>query len=122
MIGATLPRLLVGAEELRIKKSYQNKGLREFLVSDIDHFDNSENPESFLLTSEKQRIIWEELQTLRPKKSDHAVPGVPTHSISAENDTIRRRKTILQLTKMFSSFASRSFTSFGFLGESVSVA
>ncbi|CAF4351236.1 unnamed protein product, partial [Adineta steineri] len=41
LIGATLHRLLIGAEELRIKKPYKQKTLREFLVSDIDHFDNS---------------------------------------------------------------------------------
>lgn len=98
LISATLPRLLLGAEELRLKKSYKDKGLREFLMSDHD---DSEDPASLLLTSEKQRIIWEELQNLRPKKNDHAVPGVPIHSISAENDTIRRlieRRT----TKMMS--------------------
>ena len=41
VIGATLHRLLAGAEELQIKKWDKNKGLTEFLVSDIDHFDNS---------------------------------------------------------------------------------
>jgi hypothetical protein len=41
LIGATPHRLLVGAEELQIKKSYKNKALREFIISDIDHFDNS---------------------------------------------------------------------------------
>ena len=41
LIGASLHRLLVGAEELRIKKPYGTKGLREFLISDIDHFNNS---------------------------------------------------------------------------------
>jgi hypothetical protein len=41
VIGATLHRLLAGAEELRIKKWYIDKGLTEFLVSDIDHFENS---------------------------------------------------------------------------------
>jgi hypothetical protein len=50
----------------------------------------SDDPASLLLTSEKQRIIWEELQNLRPKKNDHAVPGVPIQAISSENDTIRR--------------------------------
>lgn len=41
MIGATISRLLIGAEELRIKKRYKNKGLTEFLISDIDRFENS---------------------------------------------------------------------------------
>ncbi len=42
MVGATLHRLLVGAEELRIQKKLKNnRGLAEFLVSDIDQFENS---------------------------------------------------------------------------------
>ncbi|CAF1374451.1 unnamed protein product [Adineta steineri] len=88
LIGATLHRLLIGAEELRIKKPYKQKTLREFLVSDIDHFDNSENPTNFLLKSEKQRIIWEEIQVIRPLEQEHFVPGFPTKAITPENDTI----------------------------------
>ncbi|CAF1291293.1 unnamed protein product [Adineta steineri] len=88
LIGATLHRLLIGAEELRIKKPYKQKTLREFLVSDIDHFDNSENPTNFLLKSEKQRIIWEEMQVIRPLEHEHFVPGFPTKAITPENDTI----------------------------------
>ncbi|CAF1198507.1 unnamed protein product [Rotaria sordida] len=88
LIGATLSRLLIGAEELRIKKRYKNKGLTEFLVSDTDHFENSENPENLLLKSEKQRIIWEEIQNLHPMIHEHTVPGVPTKSFSSKNDTI----------------------------------
>ncbi|CAF2102384.1 unnamed protein product [Rotaria magnacalcarata] len=88
VIGAKLSRLLIGAEELRIKKRYKNKGLTEFLISDIDRFENSENPENFLLQSEKQRIIWEEIQTLHPMSNEHSVPGVPTKMISPKNDTL----------------------------------
>ncbi|CAF1211313.1 unnamed protein product [Adineta ricciae] len=88
LIGATLHRLLVGAEELRMKKPYKNKALREFLISDINHFDNSQNHDSFLLKSEKQRIIWEEIQILRPAKDENFVPGVPTKAITHENDTV----------------------------------
>jgi hypothetical protein len=108
IIGATLDRLLAGAEKLRIKKLDKDKNSREFLVSQIDQFDSSgrldrrmnrpmnsflyrlDNPAQILLTSEKQRIIWEELQNLRPMRTEHAVPGVPIHSISPEHDTIRR--------------------------------
>ncbi|CAF3881681.1 unnamed protein product [Rotaria sp. Silwood2] len=88
LIGATLSRLLIGAEELRIKKKYKNKGLTEFLISDIDRFEGSENPENLLLKSEKQRIIWEEIQNLHSMIHEHTVPGVPTKSISPKNDTI----------------------------------
>lgn len=48
-----------------------------------------ENPEDFLLKSEKQRIIWEEIQTLRPMDGEHVLPGVPTKLISPKSDTIR---------------------------------
>ena len=41
-----------------------------------------------LLKSEKQRIIWEEIQNLHPMKNEHAVPGVPTKSFEPENDTM----------------------------------
>ncbi|UJR16383.1 hypothetical protein I4U23_003286 [Adineta vaga] len=88
VIGATLERLLVGAEELRIQKWDTTKGLTEFLVADIEHFQNSENPGDILLKSEKQRIVFEEIQNLRPMKNEHAVPGVPTKSFSPENDTM----------------------------------
>ncbi|CAF1634206.1 unnamed protein product [Adineta ricciae] len=89
VIGATDHRLLVGAEELRIQKWDTTKGgLTDFLVADIEHFQNSENPGDILLKSEKQRIIFEEIQNLRPMKSEHVVPGVPTKSLSSEQDTI----------------------------------
>ena len=51
-------------------------------------FTKLENPGDILLKSEKQRIIFEEIQNLRPMKSEHAVPGVPTKSLSSEHDTI----------------------------------
>ena len=41
VVGAKLSRLLIGAEELRMKKRYKNKRLTEFLISDIDRFENS---------------------------------------------------------------------------------
>ena len=41
------------------------------------------------MKSEKQRIIWEEVQNLRPMEDEHAVPGVPTKTIEPNNDTIR---------------------------------
>ena len=48
-----------------------------------------DNLDSFLLKSEKQRILWEEIQNLRPMEQEHAVPGAPTKSITPNNDTIR---------------------------------
>jgi hypothetical protein len=42
-----------------------------------------------LLKSEKQRIIWDEIENLHPRKDEHAVPGVPIKSFVPENDTIR---------------------------------
>ncbi len=52
-----------------------------------------ENPEDVLFKSEKQRIIWEEIQNLRPTKNERSVPGVQTKSGTiAENDTIRMLK------------------------------
>jgi hypothetical protein len=47
-----------------------------------------ENPENILLTSEKQRIIWEEIQNLHPMKHERVVPGVATKSFTSENDTV----------------------------------
>ncbi|CAF0803540.1 unnamed protein product [Rotaria sordida] len=109
LIGATLDRLLLGAEELRIKKPYKNDTLHEFLISDIHNFKNSgtninfclfffvlkttyfnllENLDNFLLKSEKQVIIWDEIQNVRPMQHEHTVPGVPTKSITPNNDTI----------------------------------
>ncbi len=49
-----------------------------------------ENPEDILFKSEKQRIIWEEIQNLRPTKNEHTVPGLQTKLAAiAEHDTIR---------------------------------
>jgi len=46
-----------------------------------------------LFKSEKQRIIWEEIQNLRPTKNEHTVPGVQSKSAAiAEHDTIRLLK------------------------------
>lgn len=88
LIGASLQRLLAGAEELRIKKPSKNRVLREFLVSDLNGFDNSENLNNFLSKAEKQRIIWEEMQNLRPMDDEHTVPGVPSKGITPSHDTI----------------------------------
>ncbi|CAM4753214.1 unnamed protein product [Rotaria magnacalcarata] len=88
LIGATLDRLLLGAEELRIKKPYKNDTSREFLISDIDNFDKSENLDSFLLKSEKQLIVWEEIQNIRPMQHERTIPGVPTKLIESNHDTI----------------------------------
>ncbi|CAF3286759.1 unnamed protein product [Rotaria sp. Silwood2] len=88
LIGATLNRLLLGAEELRIKKPYKNDTLREFLISDIDNFDHSGSPDSFLLKSEKQLVIWDEIQNVRPMQHEHTIPGVPTKSVTPTSDTI----------------------------------
>lgn len=41
LIGATIDRLLIGAEEFRIKKWHKEKELQEFLVSDKENFENS---------------------------------------------------------------------------------
>jgi len=47
-----------------------------------------ENPKTFLLKSEKQRIIWEEIQNVRPTEYEHYVPGV-SHKTISPDDTIR---------------------------------
>jgi len=88
LIGATRERLFEGAENLKLKKWDKKKGLRDFLIADIEQFENSENPSDILFKSEKQRIIWDVLQNLSPKKNEHAVPGVPTKFFSPENDAL----------------------------------
>ena len=60
-----------------------------FFLFRIKYFYLLENPKNFLLKSEKQRIIWEEIQSLRPMEHEHAIPGAPTKCITPENDTIR---------------------------------
>lgn len=56
-----------------------------------------ENPKDFLLKSEKQRIVWEEIQIVRPMEDEHAVPGARTKSITPNNDTVRRCKKVIKL-------------------------
>ncbi|CAF0826099.1 unnamed protein product [Didymodactylos carnosus] len=87
-VGALTDRLLEGGEELQIKKRYKDGTLREFLVADIKNFENGDDPDNFLSMSTKQRIIWEELQNLRPEPHEHAVPGAPMKSIDQNDDTI----------------------------------
>ncbi|CAF1064866.1 unnamed protein product [Adineta steineri] len=88
VIGGTLDRLLAGAEEIRIQKWYKNKGLTDFIVADIEHFENSENPSNILYKSEKQRIIYEEIQNLHPARHETTVPGIRKKTFVPENDTI----------------------------------
>lgn len=65
-IGATNIRLLVGAEEMEIVKKDRYNNVREFVFSEIDKFIlPGTDVHSLLSTSEKQRIILDQLMKLQ---------------------------------------------------------
>ena len=70
-VGASIERLLRGAQDLCLKKAYKSSDsnglrcIREFLVDDIKNFENSHDLDALLTQSERLRIIEHELDTLK---------------------------------------------------------
>lgn len=64
-IGASTQRFLRGAEEISLKKKYKNHTIRDFLVEDLNNFENCDNLDEFLTQSECLKIIEHEIKKLK---------------------------------------------------------
>uniref|UniRef100_A0A2C9KZJ4 Uncharacterized protein n=1 Tax=Biomphalaria glabrata TaxID=6526 RepID=A0A2C9KZJ4_BIOGL len=80
-IGATLDRLLIGAEEMKIPKIYKDGSLRELCLSDITQFEKSDNLLDFLTSAEKQKVIIKGIENIRATEDDHYIPGYPKYTL-----------------------------------------
>ncbi|XP_076358158.1 anoctamin-10-like [Tachypleus tridentatus] len=82
-ISATDTRLLETAELMEIKKADKNGLLREFTLQDMDLFlHKGMNSSDLLTTSEKQRIIFHELENIRAvdKQFLFGYPGIKLYA------------------------------------------
>ncbi|XP_005096666.1 anoctamin-10 isoform X2 [Aplysia californica] len=89
-IGATTERLLIGAEEMKIQKTYRDGSLRDISLTDLDNFNNSEDLDRFLTTAEKQRVILKGMESLRASEEETFIPGYPKNSLYPGKSIIKK--------------------------------
>ncbi|CAH1779721.1 unnamed protein product [Owenia fusiformis] len=91
-------RMLLLAELMEIRKVYADGTLREFLREDRDNFKDSDgtasapydDPDTFLTTSEKQRIILHELESVHSTDPEPKIPGCPKLTLYPYESIVRR--------------------------------
>nr|XP_055066503.1 anoctamin-10 isoform X1 [Misgurnus anguillicaudatus]XP_055066504.1 anoctamin-10 isoform X1 [Misgurnus anguillicaudatus] len=90
LVGSTLQRLLVGAEEVGMFKEFQDGTMRGFTYANRESFkDFKGDGDGFLSVAECQYIVKHELETLRAKNEDH-VPGYPKLKLYPGKSVVRR--------------------------------
>ncbi|CAL1532334.1 unnamed protein product [Lymnaea stagnalis] len=89
-IGATLDRLLIGAEEMKIYKTYKDGSLREMALTDITNFENSEDLFQFLTNAEKQKVILKGIENVRAQEDEPFIPGYPKYTLFPGKSIIKK--------------------------------
>ncbi|KAH9504894.1 Anoctamin-10 [Bulinus truncatus] len=100
-IGATLDRLLIGAEEMKIPKIYRDGSLRELCLSDITQFEKSDNLLDFLTSAEKQKVVIKGIENIRATEDDHCIPGYPKHTLYPGKSIIKKYLSRQIITNLF---------------------
>lgn len=101
LVGASVQRLLCGAESLGLFKEYTDGSMRAFTYANKHNFnDFTGDGDSFLSTAECQYIIKHELDTLRAKDEKH-VPGYTQAKLYPGKSIIRRLLSKGILIQMF---------------------
>ncbi|XP_055891535.1 anoctamin-10-like isoform X2 [Biomphalaria glabrata] len=100
-IGATLDRLLIGAEEMKIPKIYKDGSLRELCLSDITQFEKSDNLLDFLTSAEKQKVIIKGIENIRATEDDHYIPGYPKYTLYPGKSIIKKYLSRHIITNLF---------------------
>ncbi|ESO03576.1 hypothetical protein HELRODRAFT_191881 [Helobdella robusta] len=84
-VGASVKRLLEGAERMGLKKRFQDDTMRDFILCNIHLYQGSNDLDKFLSTREKQQIIMHEIESVRFKMPEGSseisvkgfLPGLP---------------------------------------------
>ncbi|XP_030605755.1 anoctamin-10 isoform X2 [Archocentrus centrarchus] len=101
LVGASVQRLLCGAESLGLFKEYNDGSMRAFTYANKHNFkDFTGDGDSFLSTAECQCIIKHELDTLRARDETH-VPGYAQAKLYPGKSIIRRLLSKGILIQMF---------------------
>ncbi|GFO25413.1 anoctamin [Plakobranchus ocellatus] len=101
-VGATIDRLLIGAEEARIQKAYKNGGaLRDLSLTDIYNFENTDDLDSFLTSAEKQRVILKAIESIRATEDETHIPGYPKHLLYPGKSVIKKYLSRKIVTSMY---------------------
>lgn len=78
IIFVLINRLMKAAEELHLPKTLKPEyggGLKEFVQSEHECFENTDEPDHFFTTQERQWLVLHLLQTLRATSGD-TLPGL----------------------------------------------
>ncbi|XP_047216782.1 anoctamin-10 [Girardinichthys multiradiatus] len=101
LVGASLERLLSGAEDLGLFKEYNDGSMRGFTRSNKHNFkDFKGDGDGFLSMAECQYIVKHELDTLRAKEETH-VPGYSHVKLYPGKSIIRRLLSKRILVQIF---------------------
>ncbi|MEQ2197228.1 Anoctamin-10 [Xenoophorus captivus] len=101
LVGASLERLLSGAEDLGLFKEYNDGSMRGFTCSNKHNFkDFKGDGDGFLSMAECQYIVKHELDTLRAKEETH-VPGYSHVKLYPGKSIIRRLLSKRILVQIF---------------------
>ncbi|XP_072316202.1 anoctamin-10 [Eucyclogobius newberryi] len=101
LIGASLQRLLSGAEDLGLFKEFSDGSMRGFTCSNKNSFkDFQGDGDGFLSMAECQYIIKHELDTLRAKDETH-IPGYTQAKLYPGKSIIRRLLSKGIMVQMF---------------------
>ena len=98
-VTASRRRLLEGAEQLGLKKEYEDRTFREFSIANAQHFKNSGDDE-FLAESENHYIIKTLLDGLRAVDETH-IPGHPSVKLYPGKSILHRMKSSLLIAELF---------------------
>uniref|UniRef100_A0AAY5L040 Anoctamin n=1 Tax=Esox lucius TaxID=8010 RepID=A0AAY5L040_ESOLU len=101
MVGASMRRLLFGAEDVGLFKEFNDGTMRSFTCANRHNFKEFQGDgDSFLSMAECQYIIKHELDTLRAKGEAH-VPGYPKMKLYPGKSVIRRIQSKGILVQIF---------------------
>lgn len=101
LVGASLQRLLSGAEDLGLFKEFSDGSMRGFTCANKHHFKSFQGDgDGFLSMAECQYIIKHELDTLRAKDETH-IPGYTNAKLYPGKSIIRRLQSKSIMIQMF---------------------
>ncbi|GFR93884.1 anoctamin [Elysia marginata] len=100
-VGATVDRLLIGAEEGRIQKKYKNGDLRDLSLTDIYNYENADDLDNFLTSAEKQRVILKAIESVRATDDETHIPGYSQHHLYPGKSIIKKYLSRKIVTSMY---------------------
>ncbi|XP_062589601.1 anoctamin-10-like isoform X1 [Saccostrea cucullata] len=100
-VGAKASRLLTAADMMGLSKMYKDGRHREFSIEDMDNFKGIEDPESFLTTAEKQKLILHEIEAVRAGEEEDHIPGYDKITLWTGKSILKKYLSRDIITKMY---------------------